>query len=109
MQAFISGRPRYNYGKENFRIPPDVIRKGEQLRAVAARHGGDLRTAALQFSASVSEAVALVAGARSDQQIQEHYNSMYAKIPAKFWSELKHEKLIEPNAPVPEPGALVPG
>lgn len=107
--GFISGSPRYNYGKDNFKIPPDVIKKREQLRAVAARHGVDLRTAALQFSESASEAVALVVGARSDQQIQEDYNSMYAKIPAEFWSELKHEKLIEPNAPVPEPGALVPG
>lgn len=107
--GFLSGSPRYNYGKDNFKIPPDVIKKREQLRAVAARHGVDLRTAALQFSASASEAVALVVGARSDQQIQEDYNSMYAKIPAEFWSELKHEKLIEPNAPVPEPGALAPG
>jgi D-threo-aldose 1-dehydrogenase len=99
--GFISGSPRYNYGKDNFRIPPAVIQKREQLRAVAARHGVDLRTAALQFSAAAPEAVALVVGARSAQQIQQDWNSMQAKIPAAFWDELKHEKLIEQAAPTP--------
>jgi D-threo-aldose 1-dehydrogenase len=99
--GFISGSSRYNYGKDNFRIPPAVIEKRERLRTLAQRHGVDLRTAALQFSASASEAVALVVGARSDRQISEDYNSMQAKIPADFWAELKQQKLIEANAPTP--------
>jgi len=52
--GLISGSPRYNYGKENFRIPPDVIQKLARLRAVAQRHDVDLRSAALQFSAAAS-------------------------------------------------------
>ena len=99
--GFISGSPRYNYGKDNFRIPPAAIQKREKLRAVAARHGVDLRTAALQFSAAAPEAVALVVGARSGQQIQQDWNSMQAKIPADFWNELKQEKLVEQDAPTP--------
>ena len=99
--GFISGSPRYNYGKDNFRIPPDVLLKREQLRAVAAHHGVDLRTAALQFSAAAPEAVALVVGAGSAQQVQQNWNSMQAKIPADFWKELKHEKLIERDARTP--------
>src|SRR6201986_3524694 len=99
--GFLSGSPRYNYGKENFKIPPEVIKKRDALRTVAARHGVDLRTAALQFSAAASEAVALVVGARSAGQISEDYNSMQAKIPADFWAELKAQHLIEPEADVP--------
>jgi len=99
--GFISGSPRYNYGKDNFRIPPDVLLKREQLRAVAARHGVDLRTAALQFSAAASEAVALVVGAGSARQAQENWNAMQAKIPADFWQELRQEKLLDPAAPTP--------
>ncbi len=99
--GFISGSPRYNYGKSNFRIPADAIRKLHRLKAVAARHGVDLRTAALQFSAAASEAVALVVGARSAQQIEQDWNSMQARIPGAFWDELRHEKLIEPGAPTP--------
>ena len=103
--GFISGSPRYNYGAENFRIPPEAIAKREQLRAVAARHGVDLRTAALQFSAAAPEAVALVVGAGSARQIQEDWNSMQARIPEDFWNELRQERLIEPNAPTPKVAA----
>src|ERR1700739_3571958 len=78
--GFISGSPRYNYGKENFKIPTAVIEKRAKLRAVAARHGVDLRTAALQFSAAPDVAVALVVGARSHQQIAEYYNWLQLKI-----------------------------
>jgi D-threo-aldose 1-dehydrogenase len=96
--GFISGSPRYNYGKENYKIPPAHIAKREKLRAVAARHGVDLRTAALQFSAAPDVAVALVVGASNDRQILEDYNAMQAKIPAEFWQELKDSGLIEKDA-----------
>ncbi|WP_461319720.1 aldo/keto reductase [Bradyrhizobium barranii] len=52
--GFISGSPRYNYGKENFKIPAAFIEKREKLRTIASRYGVDLRTAALQFSAAAS-------------------------------------------------------
>jgi D-threo-aldose 1-dehydrogenase len=100
--GFLAGSPRYNYGKENFKIPADVIKKRDALRAVAARHGVDLRTAALQFATAASEAVALVVGARSAQQISEDWNSLQAKIPEDFWADLLHEKLIDPDAQLPK-------
>jgi len=100
--GFISGSPRYNYGEQNYRIPPEMLDKRERLRAVAARHGVDLRTAALQFSAAAPEAVALVVGAGSARQIEQDWNSMQAKIPEDFWNELRQERLIEPGAPVPK-------
>ena len=99
--GFISGSPRYNYGKENFKIPAAVIEKREKLRTVAARYGVDLRTAALQFSAAPDVAVALVVGARSHQQIAEDYNSLQGKIPSEFWAELKQQALIESEASLP--------
>src|SRR5262245_5600103 len=99
--GFISGSPRYNYGKENYKIAPAHLEKRERLRAVAARHGVDLRTAALQFSAAPDVAVALVVGASSDQQILQDYNSMQAKIPAEFWQELKSGGLIDQAAATP--------
>jgi D-threo-aldose 1-dehydrogenase len=99
--GFISGSPRYNYGKDNYKIPPEAIAKRDKLRAVAARYGVDLRTAALQFSAAAPVAVALVVGVRSAQQISEDYNSMHAKIPAEFWQDLKSGGLIEKDAALP--------
>jgi D-threo-aldose 1-dehydrogenase len=97
--GFISGSPRYNYGKEAYRIPAEFLEKRKRLREVAGNHGVDLRTAALQFSASPDVAAALVVGASSEQQILADYTSMQTKIPAEFWVELKAQKLIEENAP----------
>lgn len=75
----MSGSPRYNYGPKNHEIPADALAKREALRAVAAGHGVDLRTAALQFSAAPDVAVALVVGASSAEQISQDFNSMQAK------------------------------
>ena len=99
--GFISGSPRFNYGAGNYRIAPATIAKRDALRAVAARHGVDLRTAALQFAAAASEAVALVVGAGSGPQIQANWNSLQAKIPGDFWRELRDAKLIDPDAATP--------
>ena len=99
--GFISGSPRYNYGKESYKIPPAFLEKRKRLREVAGNHGVDLRTAALQFSAAPDVAAALVVGASSEQQILADYTSMQTRIPAEFWAELKAQHLIEENAPVP--------
>ena len=72
-----------------------------RLRAVSARYGVDLRTAALQFSSAADVAVALVVGARSAQQIEQDYNSLQAKIPSDFWAELRKQGLIAANASLP--------
>jgi D-threo-aldose 1-dehydrogenase len=99
--GFLSGSPRYNYGKESYKIPSEFLEKRKKLREVAANHGVDLRTAALQFSAAPDVAVALVVGASSEQQILADYTSMQTRIPAEFWIELKAQQLIEQNAPTP--------
>src|ERR1700731_1109785 len=100
--GFISGSPRYNYGKESYEIPAAFIEKRKKLLGVAANHGVDLRTAALQFSAAPDVASALVVGCKSEQQILADYTSMQTKIPTEFWADLKAQNLIEQNAPVPQ-------
>jgi D-threo-aldose 1-dehydrogenase len=99
--GFISGSPRYNYGKDSYKIPVEFLEKRKRLREVSANHGVDLRTAALQFSASPDVAAALIVGASSEQQILADYTSMHSKIPAEFWADLKAHNLIEENAPTP--------
>jgi D-threo-aldose 1-dehydrogenase len=99
--GFISGSARFNYGKENYKIPADAIEKRERLRAVAARHGVDLRTAALQFSGAPDVAAALVVGCANPQQVLADYTSLGTKIPRAFWSDLRSEGLIETDAPIP--------
>src|SRR6202050_1611921 len=42
--GFISGSPRYNYGKDSYEIPPAFLEKRKRLPEVARNHGVDLRT-----------------------------------------------------------------
>jgi D-threo-aldose 1-dehydrogenase len=99
--GFISGSPRYNYGKDSYKIPAAYLEKRKKLREAAGNHGVDLRTAALQFSAAPDVAAALVVGVSRERQILEDYTSMQTRIPAEFWAELKSQNLIEQNAPTP--------
>src|ERR1700683_4963400 len=99
--GFISGSPRYNYGKDSYEIPPAFLEKRKKLREVAANYGADLRTAALQFSAAPDVAAALIVGARSEEQVLANVTSMPARIPPEFWADLKRQRLIEQNAPTP--------
>ncbi|HZZ65600.1 MAG TPA: aldo/keto reductase [Candidatus Baltobacteraceae bacterium] len=99
--GFISGSARFNYGKENYRIPAEAIQKRERLRAVAARYGVDLRTAALKFSSAPDLAAALVVGCANAEQALADYTSIATNIPPEFWSQLRSEGLIESDAPIP--------
>ena len=99
--GFISGSPRYNYGKTSWSIPRQYVEKRERLRAVAAQFGADLRTAALQFAAAPDVAAALIVGAHTEAQVLANLSSMQATIPPEFWAELKRQNLIEQNAPTP--------
>jgi aryl-alcohol dehydrogenase-like predicted oxidoreductase len=89
--GFISGSPRYNYGKTSWNIPRQYIEKRERLRAVAAQFGADLRTAALQFSAAPDVAAALIVGAHTEAQVLANVTSMQTTIPPEFRVELKRQ------------------
>jgi D-threo-aldose 1-dehydrogenase len=100
--GFISGSPRYNYGKNNWNISQEYLAKRDRVRAVANQFGVDIRTAALQFSAAPDVAVSLIVGAHTEAQALANASSMKVTIPQAFWAELKRQNLIEQRAPVPE-------
>jgi D-threo-aldose 1-dehydrogenase len=100
--GFISGSARYNYGKNNWNIPPEHIAKREKLRSVATQFGVNLRMAALQFSSAPDVAAALIVGAHTEAQALANASAMKARIPPAFWEDLKRQQLIEQNAPLPQ-------
>jgi D-threo-aldose 1-dehydrogenase len=99
--GFLAGRPRYNYGEDNYLIAGDKLARRHALQRIADSHGVDLRTAALQFSAAPDLAAALIVGASSADHILADVTAMKTRIPSAFWDELKAEGLIEQAAPVP--------
>ncbi len=97
--GFLAGKDRYLYDGS---FPAGVKEKLAEIKKVAQRHQVDVRTAALQFSAAPDVVSAVVPGAHTVQQAKENAASFGVKIPAAFWEELKKEKLIAGNAPVPQ-------
>lgn len=96
--GFLAGLERYDYSGT---IPEGFKEKRERMYRVAKNHDTDLRTAALQFSVAPSVVSVTIPGARDAKQAKENAESMKVKIPDGFWEEMKAEKLIAKNAPVP--------
>ena len=81
--------------------PPNLIEKAQRIEAVCRRHGVELGAAAMQFPLFHPAVCAVIPGALSTAEVKQNVQRMSAKIPAELWSELKREKLLDPNAPTP--------
>lgn len=97
--GFLAGRDRYHYGGT---FPPGVKEKRQKISAICDKHGVDLRTVALQFTAAHPVVSATIPGARSPEQVQANASSMKVTVPEALWADLKQEGLIAANAPTPK-------
>jgi D-threo-aldose 1-dehydrogenase len=93
----LSGTVTFNYQA----APPDLVARARALKAVCDRHKVDLKAAALQFVLAHPAIAAAIPGAQSVAELEENVRMAKAAIPADLWRELKTEKLIPPDAPVP--------
>lgn len=82
--------------------PPAVLDRVRRIEAVCERHGVALPAAALQFPLAHPLVVSVIPGARSVAELDGNLDYMRQPIPAALWTELKHERLIDPAAPVPD-------
>lgn len=97
--GYLAGGEFYNYDRG---APAAIAEKRERYRALASKHGVDLRTAALQFCDAPAVVAAVVAGASSPEQVRENVASVTgAKVPASFWEEAKAQGLMHESAPTP--------
>jgi D-threo-aldose 1-dehydrogenase len=87
----------YNYSPAG----PEILARVKKIEAVCARHGVPLAAAALQFPLGHPIVASVIPGAISRAQVAMNLSAFNHKIPADFWQELKHEKLIRADAPVP--------
>jgi D-threo-aldose 1-dehydrogenase len=88
---------KYNYVD----AAPEVLELARGLQAVAARHGVSLKAAASQFALAHPAVTAIIPGTRVPDRVDENVRALADRIPADFWLELKAEKLIREDAPVP--------
>lgn len=82
--------------------PPEIVEKVRNVEQVCARHSVSLKAAALQFPLAHPAVASVIPGARSAAEVQENFRLMSAPIPHDFWQELKAEKLLPEEAPIPE-------
>jgi D-threo-aldose 1-dehydrogenase len=89
---------RYQYAD----APPHIMERVRRIEAVCARHGVQLKSAALQFPLAHPAVKSLVLGMVSPQEIDENLAALHAPVPPAFWQELRTEGLVDERAPVPE-------
>lgn len=93
----LAGGSHYDYAG----VPPVIAARVQRMQALAVRHGITLPAAALQFPLAHPAVVSVIPGARSAAEVRANAAAMGEEIPAAFWTNLKREGLIHPDAPVP--------
>ncbi|WP_458315740.1 aldo/keto reductase [Mycolicibacterium brisbanense] len=84
----------------------EIIARVERIKDVAARHGVPIKAAALQFCLAHPAAVAVIPGASRPTRIAEDHAALKATIPDEFWHEMRAQRLVSPDAPLPIDGAV---
>jgi len=95
--GILAGRETWNYT----RAPDDIRRRVDGMARVCTAHGVPLPAAALQFPLAHPAVAATVPGPRSAAEFDQILAWWNLKIPPALWRDLKTEKLIDAEAPVP--------
>jgi D-threo-aldose 1-dehydrogenase len=95
--GILAGGAHFEYQKAS----PEIVAKVERLKAIAARHNISIKAAALQFSLANPAVAAAIPGASRPERIAEDHAALNEVIPAAFWHELREQKLVAAEAPLP--------
>ena len=80
---------------------PAILERVRKIERVCARYRVPLPAAALQFPLGHPIVASIIPGAISHAQVEQNLAAFRHPIPASLWTELKDEKLIRADAPVP--------
>lgn len=88
---------KYNYQD----APPEILAKVSHIERVCDAHGVALPTAALHFALGHPAVASVVLGGQSPSEVERNVAALASKVPPALWSDLKTERLLETEAPVP--------
>jgi D-threo-aldose 1-dehydrogenase len=91
---------KFNYDD----APAEVIEKARRLEQVSQQHGVDIKAAASQFALAHPVVTAIIPGTRRPERVKENFELLQVEISADYWAELKAERLLHAEAPVPTGG-----
>jgi D-threo-aldose 1-dehydrogenase len=95
--GILAGGAHFEYQKAS----PEIIAKVERIKAIAQRHGVSVKAAALHFALANPAVAAVIPGASRPERIAEDHAALNEKVPAAFWQEMREQKLVAANAPLP--------
>ncbi|HLG46217.1 MAG TPA: aldo/keto reductase [Reyranella sp.] len=99
--GILTGGVKDDTTHDYVQAPAHLIEKARKIEAVCQRHGVELGAAAMQFPLFHPALCAVIPGALAAHEVRQNVERLSAKIPTELWSELKREKLLDPNAPTP--------
>ena len=91
-------------GGKHFEYAPaskEILAKVEKIKALCTKHNVPIKAAALQFSLAHPASAAVIPGASKPERINEDHAAIKAKIPDDFWRDLRSQRLVSPEAPLP--------
>lgn len=92
------GTPYFNYAP----APADVVARVAAIESVCAGHGVPLKAAALQFPLAHPAVASVLPGVRTIAELEENRALAERRIPAAFWRDLRAQRLVSPDAPLPD-------
>ena len=97
LAASAPGAGAYGYAEP----PTEVHARVDRMHAIAAAHGVSLAALALQFPLAHPAIAAVIPGAVSASEVRANLQHFTAEVPVGVWEELKAERLVREDAPVP--------
>ncbi|MFB4164296.1 aldo/keto reductase [Alteribacillus sp. JSM 102045] len=93
----LAGGSHFEYEK----APQEIVEKVEKIKSIAERYQISVKAAALQFTLAHPAVASTIPGGSRPERIEEDQNALNTEIPAAFWLELREQKIIAPEAPLP--------
>jgi D-threo-aldose 1-dehydrogenase len=93
----LVGGTHFEYGP----VPPEIAAKVKKIQALCAQYEVAIKAAALQFSLAHPAVAAVIPGASKPERIKEDHMALNAEIPDDFWRDLRNDRIVSPDAPLP--------
>jgi len=88
---------KYNYQD----APPHIVARVSDIERVCKAHGVALPTAALHFALGHPAVISIVLGGQNPQEVERNVAARSSQVPSALWSDLKAQRLLDADAPVP--------
>jgi D-threo-aldose 1-dehydrogenase len=93
----LAGGSHFEYGE----VPRKIAVKVERIKSLCRLYDVPIKAAALQFCLAHPAVAAVIPGASRPERIIEDHQALRVNIPADFWWDLRNQRLVAPNAPLP--------